>query len=772
MGWLDWVGSGQTAGTTGRGLAMEGLRIRFADGAADGMKVWYRVFGQGVGWLGWTSDGGDAGSTGWGIPLQAVEVLVQAADAPAPGDQTTAAIPAPSTLKIVQDGESTTATVSMEGAGALADLPGFRGITVTGTMAYGGKTTHRAERTFSMAELEKGATMDFGAYGPHHTSITASGPVRDASAPSREVAITAHAYNIAPLTASLPVAIFTTDYWVLNHDDQGPIPTMIMLDRPSAYNWDALPEGMYPVPYLTNIKSYSTPAAKAYVKDLVRVSPHSKFNFFLNDNTGTYVHGYVYANQLPEDRYKIVYISDGNMSYTETNAAYAVADPAARHQQMMDEWNASKSLEYASGVEAPGWGWLQKTYVYYAQVKGDATSEWWLPRTDMFTSGDDNVFATETISKDPQLKRVNIANELKELQALGQDKVDAFKRLYNFSDQYFAAAAQQGKRAMLFMGTVVMNEPDFDDYAAMTMAFYGDGFSYFYKGHPATPTSLHPEKQAQLKALGITDVDSNIAAELILFFNPTLELSGYTTSTYASAADGSKKGLWNYSKAQAMGDKSLAVQDMDWYATPVGSATPKAVAALCPQGHRCFLMEFSDPILAEGKWDYGLFDSTTGTLSLLKARSDGTMAVVETRRSPIEAKTAVMRLYNPNSGEHFYTTSASEKDSLVRAGWRDEGVAWSAPATSGVPVMRLYNPNAGDHFYTTSVSEKDHLASVGWRYEGVAFHSAEGQGVPILRVYNPNARCGSHHYTADAAEKAGLVGQGWRDEAIAWYALP
>lgn len=33
------------------------------------------------------------------------------------------------------------------------------------------------------------------------------------------------------------------------------------------------------------------------------------------------------------------------------------------------------------------------------------------------------------------------------------------------------------------------------------------------------------------------------------------------------------------------------------------------------------------------------------------------------------------RLYNPNSGEHFYTASAAEKVSVTNAGWRYEGYA-------------------------------------------------------------------------------------------------
>lgn len=132
---------------------------------------------------------------------------------------------------------------------------------------------------------------------------------------------------------------------------------------------------------------------------------------------------------------------------------------------------------------------------------------------------------------------------------------------------------------------------------------------------------------------------------------------------------------------------------------------------------------------------------------------------------------SVYRLYNPNSGEHFYTPSAQEKDHLVQAGWNFEGTGWRAPKNDpSTPVYRLYNPNAGDHHYTTDVQEKTYLASVGWNDEGVAWYSDPWQGVEIFRAYNPNARVGAHHFTSNSLERDALVKAGWRNEAVGFYA--
>lgn len=127
----------------------------------------------------------------------------------------------------------------------------------------------------------------------------------------------------------------------------------------------------------------------------------------------------------------------------------------------------------------------------------------------------------------------------------------------------------------------------------------------------------------------------------------------------------------------------------------------------------------------------------------------------------------LLRVYNPNSGEHHYTANTNERNHLVKVGWRNEGTAWETPA-KGAAVYRLYNPNnGGDHHYTVNANEKNHLVKVGWRYEGISWQS--GGSVPVYRLYNPNAKTGTHHYTLHEYEKNNLVRVGWRYEGIGFY---
>ena len=143
-------------------------------------------------------------------------------------------------------------------------------------------------------------------------------------------------------------------------------------------------------------------------------------------------------------------------------------------------------------------------------------------------------------------------------------------------------------------------------------------------------------------------------------------------------------------------------------------------------------------------------------------------ADIKATGSPSLGAQAMYRLYNPNSGEHFYTSNASERGDVIRSGWNYEGVGWVRPGT-GDSVYRLYNANAGEHHYTTKVAERDLLVAAGWTYEGVGWTSDAAKGVPVYREYNPNQFACNHNYTTSKAEHDKLVKLGWRDEGIAWY---
>ena len=129
----------------------------------------------------------------------------------------------------------------------------------------------------------------------------------------------------------------------------------------------------------------------------------------------------------------------------------------------------------------------------------------------------------------------------------------------------------------------------------------------------------------------------------------------------------------------------------------------------------------------------------------------------------------VFRLYNPNSGEHFYTSDKKERQFLIDQGWQGEGYGWLGSDTSRQPVYRLYDPNAGDHHFTMDKKEYDALGKLGWTQEGTAWYCSPETDMPVYRQYNPNAQAGRHNLTSNTKEKEYLISVGWKDEGIVWY---
>ena len=84
VGWQGWVKNGAMSGTSGRGLRLEGLEVRLVPKKAKSSKggeglvgVTYTGHVQSIGWQGWTNDGKSAGTSGRGLRVEALKVKLQ-----------------------------------------------------------------------------------------------------------------------------------------------------------------------------------------------------------------------------------------------------------------------------------------------------------------------------------------------------------------------------------------------------------------------------------------------------------------------------------------------------------------------------------------------------------------------------------------------------------------------------------------------------------------------------------------------------------------------
>ena len=79
IGWQGYVIDGQQAGTTGRGLRAEALKIDLIN-APKNAKIKYRTHVQNIGWQGWQRDGQLAGTTGQSLRIEAIQIELENMD--------------------------------------------------------------------------------------------------------------------------------------------------------------------------------------------------------------------------------------------------------------------------------------------------------------------------------------------------------------------------------------------------------------------------------------------------------------------------------------------------------------------------------------------------------------------------------------------------------------------------------------------------------------------------------------------------------------------
>lgn len=748
VGWQDWVSNGAIAGTTGKAYSMQAIKIELTGNIANEYNVYYRVHAQHFGWLGWARNGEIAGTTGWNYRAEAIEIRLVKHGEDAPSSTANAYIPSCYQTSIIQEGESTTVRVRPDSLALLRADGVATDMRVTATMRYGDAVTRNVTDSTSLASIDAaGMALNVGTYGPFTAKVEYLKGDHVVGTTVQDFGVTASEYNLAPLSATFPVVLYSISYWDHTTSSTGAsVPSIAMLDRPSAFNWDALPSGMYAMPFMTteDIKGSSNYTAFAdYVKELRRLKPDSKFNLFINDITCSLIHSIIYANQIPQDNYKIFLLSDGTATYNFMNEAFNAegVDPAAKETQLEQSWLAAKDSAYRTGMASSDYGWHAHWDSMYAVLKCEPNTEWWMTRTNLFQSADDNAFAN-TIATDPGVKKKNVANMLSALQQRGDSTVAAFKALYNFNDGYFAAAEAEGKKPMVLLGTYVNLEQSFEDYAKLTMTYYGDDYAYYYKGHPNTPTGLWPSKQTQLDTLGITDIDSSVAAELILFFNPEVVLSGYGSSTYNSASSDAGCGVFNMTKAAALSPSSTVDYSiMDWFASSISSSSDTAIQALCPKGDTCYLVEFSDMILKSADYDIAVFSGNTSTLTYYKKLADGTYRLIRTK----------------TNGSTLMTSAH-----VSGTGWISSVKEGKTAGTTGKSqALEAFKVDMAALPYSGTVQYQAHCANLGWqgwKNEGeVAGTVGESRQIEAIQMRLTNEL--AEHY--DIYYRAHVQNEGW-----------
>lgn len=147
-----------------------------------------------------------------------------------------------------------------------------------------------------------------------------------------------------------------------------------------------------------------------------------------------------------------------------------------------------------------------------------------------------------------------------------------------------------------------------------------------------------------------------------------------------------------------------------------------------------------------------------------------------------DAAAIVYRAYNPNARLHFLTTSQTEYQAVLAAGYEtesaaDAGFAVAAGGAAGSsPLHRLYDAHSGVHYYTFHDAERDELVSKGWRFEkdeGYIYKSAATGNAEVYHLYN--TQTGSHFFTDSGTTRDEMLntpGGIWVQHASLGFAVP
>lgn len=88
VGWQGWRKNSAIAGTVGQSRQMEAVQIKLTGDSEKLYDVYYRVYSAKYGWLGWAKNGQSAGTQGYGYRMEAIQVKLVKKGNAAPGKTT------------------------------------------------------------------------------------------------------------------------------------------------------------------------------------------------------------------------------------------------------------------------------------------------------------------------------------------------------------------------------------------------------------------------------------------------------------------------------------------------------------------------------------------------------------------------------------------------------------------------------------------------------------------------------------------------------------
>ncbi len=387
-------------------------------------------------------------------------------------------------------------------------------------------------------------------------------------------------YNFATLNATFPVVYFTLELFSMDGESKANfeaaneggkniqfiknVPTFVALERAAAYDWDKLPEKVHTMPNVAYEDSISGDFHKVnramadYIKELHEINPDSKFNFYCVDNYPELILKFFTAQGIDDDHFTATMISDGTASVSAFKYLYADGETAESvYNETKTVWETAKAKaangdpDYLANIPYapnPEYSVLWRYSTVIANEEDNI--QWWCSR-DNFTAATESQFMKDMLAEmnGTKIQYFGI-NDM--LSTLSEEDQTNLKDLFHFDGEMFAKSEEENKKSIVIIGTNWEYETNLEGYIKLLQAEYGDEYVVYYKGHPRYPTGLNAEKTTIFETYGVVDIDATLAAELILFYCPDIDLTGFPSTTFKAAQDGKFLAMFDKTKEEGM----------------------------------------------------------------------------------------------------------------------------------------------------------------------------------------------------------------------------
>ena len=400
---------------------------------------------------------------------------------------------------------------------------------------------------------------DLKYYGKHEVTIEFLSGSKVVSKKLLDYCLTSPEYNIAYLHATLPVTYFSL---MVSDKDTSYVnakaPSIVVIERAGAYDWDNLLPNMYGCPFIEEDKLVNSDSSSnsimadglesiaRYIEYLRDLNGNSRFHIFVTDN---FADSFIELALETNIDFDLTMLSDGsNGTYGTFRSVYGAGGANDNSERVYDEvlsaWNKVKvkaregDSSWKNDLKAlyNGSDYRKRACLPPVLINdSEFTARWVVGRKNADVFGSSSVYSSK-IDSNPNMVVVNLNSNL--LAVLDNDETKAFQSLYKFDSSVFEKADNAGKKIMIFLGTRNDENLYLEQYISFMKNYceyyLHEDYEYYYKGHPGDPTEFNAAKNGILDKYGINSLDASIPAELFLFFRSDADVGGYASSTFAS----------------------------------------------------------------------------------------------------------------------------------------------------------------------------------------------------------------------------------------------